>query len=108
FPRWQSFRQPSCGDNSRLWSLDDIPGFGAMSEKISFVDTSGRPVSGHFEVNEGLITVTLSDGTKTTADIQHGDAGKDASAADASDQASRRHERRRAGGLGQRWKCLAV
>ena len=45
-------------------------GFGAMSEKISFVDTSGRPVSGHFEVSEGLITVTLSDGTKTTADVQ--------------------------------------
>src|SRR5262249_39864440 len=56
--------------NSRLWSIDDIPGFGAMSEKISFVYTSGRPVSGHFEVSEGLITVTSSDGTKTTADIQ--------------------------------------
>jgi hypothetical protein len=38
--------------------------------KISFVDTSGRPVSGHFEVGEGLIIVTLSDGTKTAADIQ--------------------------------------
>ena len=31
--------------HSRVW---------AMSEKISFVDTSGRPVSGHFEVSEGL------------------------------------------------------
>jgi hypothetical protein len=41
-----------------------------MSEKISFVDTSGRPVSGYFEVSEGLIIVTSSDGTKTTADIQ--------------------------------------
>ena len=41
-----------------------------MSEKISFVDTMGTPVSGHFEVSEGLITVTLSDGTKTTADIE--------------------------------------
>ena len=41
-----------------------------MSEEISFVDTSGRPVSGYFEVSEGLITVTSSDGTKTTADIQ--------------------------------------
>jgi hypothetical protein len=39
-----------------------------MSEKISFVDTSGRPVSGHFEVSDGLITVTLSDGAKTTAE----------------------------------------
>ena len=27
-------------------------------------------VSGQFEVSEGLITVTLSDGTKTTADIE--------------------------------------
>ena len=41
-----------------------------MSEKISFVHTSGRPVSGHFEVSEGLVIVTLSDGTKTAADIQ--------------------------------------
>ena len=47
--------------HSRVW---------AMSKKISFVDTSGRPVSGHFEVSEGLIIVTLSDGTKTAADIQ--------------------------------------
>ena len=47
--------------HSRVW---------AMSEKISFVDTSGRPVSGHFEVGEGLMIVTLSDGTKTSADIQ--------------------------------------
>lgn len=27
-------------------------------------------LSGYFEVSEGLITVTSSDGTKTTADIQ--------------------------------------
>jgi hypothetical protein len=45
-------------------------GVGAMSDEITFQDITGDPVSGRFEVREGLITVTLSDGTKTTADIQ--------------------------------------
>ena len=36
----------------------------------AWIHASGRPVSGYFEVSEGLITVTSSDGTKTTADIQ--------------------------------------
>jgi hypothetical protein len=41
-----------------------------MSREITFQDITGEPVSGRFEVSEGLITVTLSDGTKTTADIE--------------------------------------
>jgi hypothetical protein len=41
-----------------------------MSKEITFEGVSGEPVSGQFEVSEGLITVTLSDGTKTTADIE--------------------------------------
>jgi hypothetical protein len=41
-----------------------------MSQEITFQDITGEPVSGRFEVSEGLITVTLSDGTKTTADIE--------------------------------------
>jgi hypothetical protein len=55
---------------SRLWSLDDILGLGAMSKEITFQDITGEPVSGRFEVSEGLITVTLPDGRKTTADIE--------------------------------------
>jgi hypothetical protein len=43
---------------------------GAMSKEITFQDITGEPVSGQFEVSEGLITVTLPDGTKTTADIE--------------------------------------
>jgi hypothetical protein len=43
---------------------------GTVSKEITFQDISGEPVSGRFEVSEGLITVTSSDGTKTTADIQ--------------------------------------
>ena len=42
----------------------------AMSEEISFQDITGEPVSGRFEVSEGLITVTLPDGRETTADIE--------------------------------------
>ena len=41
-----------------------------MSEEISFQDITGELVSGRFEVSEGLITVTLPDGRKTTADIE--------------------------------------
>jgi hypothetical protein len=41
-----------------------------MSKEVAFEDITGEPVSGQFEVSEGLITVTLSDGTKTTADIE--------------------------------------
>ena len=41
-----------------------------MSKDIIFEDITGEPVWGQFEVSEGLITVTLSDGTKTTADIE--------------------------------------
>ena len=55
---------------STLWSLDDILRLGAMSEEITFQDITGEPVSGRFEVSEGLITVTLPDGRKTTADIE--------------------------------------
>jgi hypothetical protein len=42
----------------------------AMGEEITFQDITGEPVSGRFEVSEGLITVTLPDGRKTTADIE--------------------------------------
>ena len=41
-----------------------------MGEEITFQDITGEPVSGRFEVSEGLITVTLPDGRKTTADIE--------------------------------------
>jgi hypothetical protein len=41
-----------------------------MGEEIIFQDITGEPVSGRFEVSEGLITVTLPDGRKTTADIE--------------------------------------
>jgi hypothetical protein len=41
-----------------------------MSEEITFQDITGEPVSGRFEVSERLITVTLPDGRKTTADIE--------------------------------------
>jgi hypothetical protein len=41
-----------------------------MSEEITFQDVTGEPVSGRFEVSERLITVTLPDGRKTTADIE--------------------------------------
>jgi uncharacterized protein involved in outer membrane biogenesis len=41
-----------------------------MSNEITFQDLTGEPVSGRFEVSDGLIRVTLSDGTKTTADIE--------------------------------------
>jgi hypothetical protein len=47
-----------------------IMGFEAMSTEINFQDLTGESVSGRFEVSDGLITVTLSDGRKTTADIQ--------------------------------------
>jgi hypothetical protein len=40
-----------------------------MTKEVTFQDLTGEPVSGRFEVSEGLITVTLSDGTKTTADV---------------------------------------
>ena len=39
-----------------------------MSKEITFQDITGEPVSGRF--CEGLITVTLPDGRKTTADIE--------------------------------------
>ena len=41
-----------------------------MGEEITFQDITGEPVSGRFEVSKGLITVTLPDGRKTTADIE--------------------------------------
>jgi hypothetical protein len=41
-----------------------------MSKEITFQDITGERVSGRFEVSEGLITVTLPDGTKTAADIE--------------------------------------
>jgi len=41
-----------------------------MSKEITFQDITGEPVSGRFEVSGGLITVTLHDGRKTTADIE--------------------------------------
>jgi hypothetical protein len=64
-------RKLSRAQDFTLWSISDIfYGVGAMSNEITFQDITGDSVSGHFEVSEGLITVTLSDGTKTSADIQ--------------------------------------
>ena len=37
-----------------------------MSKEITFLDITGNFVSGRFEVSEGPVTVTLSDGRKTT------------------------------------------
>ena len=45
-------------------------GLGAMSKEITFLDIAGESVSGRFDLSEGLITVTLPDGRKTTADIE--------------------------------------
>jgi hypothetical protein len=41
-----------------------------MSEKISFPDANGKPVSGRFEVSKGMITVTASDGRTKTVEIE--------------------------------------
>jgi hypothetical protein len=41
-----------------------------MRKEITFQDLTGEPVSGRFEVREGLMTVTLSDGSTKTADAQ--------------------------------------
>ena len=41
-----------------------------MSKEVTFQDITDELVSGRFDVSDGLITVTLSDGTKTTADIE--------------------------------------
>ena len=41
-----------------------------MSKEIYLSGFTGEPVSGRFEVSEGLITVTLPDGRKTTTDIK--------------------------------------
>ena len=65
-----------------------------MSEEITFQDITGEPVSGRFEVSEGLITVTLPDGRKTTADIESGDLSEGASITDASGETAERNQRR--------------
>jgi DNA-binding protein YbaB len=41
-----------------------------MSEKISFLDANGKRVSGRFEVSQGMITVTASDGRTKTVEIE--------------------------------------
>ena len=69
-----------------------------MGEEITFQEITGEPVSGRFEVSEGLITVTLPDGRKTTADIeehaQPGDLSEGALIADASGETAERDQRR--------------
>ena len=63
--------EPISGSRVQLWSLGNILWWlGAMRKEITFQDITGEPVSGQFEVSEGLVTVTLPDGTKTTADIE--------------------------------------
>ena len=47
-----------------------------MGEEITFQDITGEPVSGRFEVSKGLITVTLPDGRKTTADIEESSSAR--------------------------------
>jgi hypothetical protein len=41
-----------------------------MSEHISFQDVNGKRISGRFEVNQGMITVTAHDGRTMTAEIK--------------------------------------
>jgi hypothetical protein len=41
----------------------------AMGEKIKMRDARGKLVSGSYEVREGMITVTASDGRTKTADV---------------------------------------
>ena len=69
-----------------------------MSKEITFQDITGEPVSGRFEVSEGLITVTLPDGTKTRRHrrehAQPGDLSEGALIADASGETAERDQRR--------------
>ena len=41
-----------------------------MITKISFLDADGKRVSGRFEVSQGMITVTASDGRTKTEEIE--------------------------------------
>ena len=41
-----------------------------MSEKFSFKDGEGRTFSGRFEVKNGIVTVTTSDGRTRSAAIE--------------------------------------
>ena len=44
--------------------------WGTMSEKFSFKDGEGRTFSGRFEVKNGIVTVTTSDGRTRSAAIE--------------------------------------
>ena len=70
-----------------------------MSKDIIFEDITGEPVSGQFEVSEGLITVTFirrhqNHRRHRREHAQPGDTRKDASTADASGQAAGLKQRR--------------
>jgi hypothetical protein len=41
-----------------------------MREKVKIRDARGKLVSGSYEVREGMITVTASDGRTKTADVE--------------------------------------
>jgi hypothetical protein len=41
-----------------------------MSEKISFQDRDGKPLSGLFQASHGMITVTSPDGRTKTVEIE--------------------------------------
>jgi hypothetical protein len=41
-----------------------------MSTEISFLDANGARISGHFEVSDGVLTVTASDGRTMASEIE--------------------------------------
>jgi hypothetical protein len=43
-----------------------------MSDKITFQDGDGKPISGRFDVSHGIITVTAHDGRTKMAEIEEG------------------------------------
>ena len=47
-----------------------LGGSRVVSEKISFQDRDGKPLSGLFQASHGMITVTSPDGRTKTAEIE--------------------------------------
>jgi hypothetical protein len=41
-----------------------------MSEKISIQDVDGKPITGHYVLRDGIVTVTASDGRTTRGAIE--------------------------------------
>jgi hypothetical protein len=42
----------------------------AMTKRLDFKLANGKPISGHFEVKNGVVTVTTNDGRTTSAAIE--------------------------------------